>query len=96
MKKERIDKQYYVMEMDNVQITKDAAKKMITSSEDFIISLKVHLDKLNASSIQSLRKKFEEELLETQLRLEYIKKLHKIKKQKGIHFRSVEDLRKQR
>ena len=59
-KKERIDKQYYVMEMENVEITKDTVKKMISVSEDFIISLKVHLDKLNTSSIQSIRKKFEE------------------------------------
>ena len=94
-KKERIDKQYYVTEMENVQITKEVAKNMISVSEDFIISLKVHLDKLNASSIQSIRKKFEEELLEPQLRPEYIKKLHKIKKQKGIHFKSVGDLRKE-
>ena len=38
--------------------------------------------------------KYEEELLEPQLRPEYIKKLHKIKKQKGISFKSVNDLRK--
>ena len=57
-KKERIDKQYYVMEI--VQINKDTAKNMILVSEDFIISLKVHLDNLNTSSIQSIRKKFEE------------------------------------
>ena len=37
---------------------------------------------------------YEEELLEPQLRPEYIKKLHKIKKQKGISFKSVNDLRK--
>ena len=38
---------------------------------------------------------YEEELLEPQLRPEYIKKLHKIKKQKGISFKSVGDLRKE-
>ena len=37
---------------------------------------------------------YEEELLEPQLRPEYVKKLHKIKKQKGISFKSVNDLRK--
>jgi len=94
-KKERIDKQYYVTEMENVQITKDTANKMISVSEDFIISLKVHLDKLNASSIQSIRKKLEEELLEPQVRPEYIKKLNKIKKQKGIHFKNIGDLKKE-
>jgi len=94
-KKERIDKQYYVSEMESVQITKGTANKMISVSEDFIISLKVHLDKLNASSIQTIRRKFEEELLEPQLRPEYIEKLNKIKKQKGVHFKNVGDLRKE-
>ena len=37
---------------------------------------------------------YEEELLEPGLRPEYVKKLHKIKKQKGIRFKSVDDLRK--
>ena len=39
--------------------------------------------------------RFEEELLEPQLRPEYIEKLEKIKKQKGIRFKSVKELRKQ-
>ena len=38
--------------------------------------------------------KYEEERLEPQLRPEYIKKLPKIQKQKGISFKSVNDLRK--
>ena len=59
-KKERIDKQYYVTEIESVQITKDAAKKIISVSEDFITSLKIYLDKLNASSVQIIRRKFEE------------------------------------
>ncbi len=37
--------------------------------------------------------KFEEDNLEPQLRPEFIKKLQKIKKQKGMHFKSVKELR---
>ena len=38
--------------------------------------------------------KYGEELLEPQLRPEYVEKLHKVKKQKGIRFKSVQELRK--
>ena len=37
--------------------------------------------------------KFEEEFLEPHLRPEYVKKLEKIKKQKGISFKNVKGLR---
>ena len=39
--------------------------------------------------------KFEEDLLEPQLRPEYIEKIRRIQKQKGISFKSIEDLRRQ-
>lgn len=38
--------------------------------------------------------KYEEVLLEPELRPEYIEKLSKIKNQKGIRFKSIDDLRK--
>ena len=38
--------------------------------------------------------KYEQELLEPQLRPEYVAKLQRIKKEKGIRFKSVEELRK--
>ena len=38
--------------------------------------------------------RFQEELLEPELRPEYIKKLGNIKKQKGIRFKSFEELKK--
>ncbi|MBL7056173.1 DUF2683 family protein [Candidatus Woesearchaeota archaeon] len=38
--------------------------------------------------------KFEEELLEPELRPEYVKKIRKIEKEKSIKFDSIEDLRK--
>jgi len=72
-----------------------------------IINLEEHKDRVltivkgkfglknKSQAINFVIGKFEEELLEPQLRPEYVKKLHKIKKQKGIHFKSVKELRKQ-
>lgn len=50
--------------------------------------------KNKSDAINFVIKKFEEELLEPHLRPEYIQKLEKIKKQKGIKFKTVDDLRK--
>ena len=47
-----------------------------------------------SDAVNFVIKKFEEELLEPQLRPEYIGKLRKIKKQKGVRFKSVDALRK--
>lgn len=49
-------------------------------------------DKSEAINIMAAQ--YEQELLEPQLRPEYVAKLQKIKKEKGIHFKSVEQLRK--
>ena len=38
--------------------------------------------------------KYEEELLEPELKPEYIEKLSKIKNQKGMRFKSIDELRK--
>ncbi len=38
--------------------------------------------------------KFEQELLEPELRPEYLEKLEKIRKQKGIPFKNIAELRK--
>jgi len=38
--------------------------------------------------------KYEEEFLEPELRPEYVEKLNRIKKQKGIAFKSIDELRK--
>ncbi len=38
--------------------------------------------------------KFEEEFIEPELKPEYAEELKKIKKQKGIRFKSIEELRK--
>ncbi len=47
-----------------------------------------------SKAIDLMAEQYEELILEPELRPEYIEKLHKIKKQKGIHFKSVEELRK--
>jgi hypothetical protein len=47
-----------------------------------------------SEAINVIAKQYEAELLEPQLRPEYAAKLDTIKKQKGIRFKSVDDLRK--
>ena len=46
-----------------------------------------------SEAINVMAEQYEKELLEPQLRPEYAEKLNKIKKQKGIHFKNVSDLR---
>lgn len=50
--------------------------------------------KNKSDAVNFVINKFEEELLEPHLRPEYVKKLQKIKKQKGVRFKSVDALRK--
>jgi len=47
-----------------------------------------------SEAINMMAEQYEQEILEPQLRPEYAEKLQKIKKEKGIRFKSVEDLRK--
>ncbi len=47
-----------------------------------------------SEAINMMAQQYERELLEPQLRPEYAEKLQRIKKQKGLHFKSAEDLRK--
>jgi len=47
-----------------------------------------------SEAIDMMAEQYEQELLEPQLRPEYVEKLKKIKKEKGIHFKSVSELRK--
>jgi len=56
-KKERIDKQYYVTtEKDDV--TKEVAEELLNNSENFVLKMKVLLQKLNNDSIDEIRGKF--------------------------------------
>jgi len=47
-----------------------------------------------SEAINRMAEQYEQELLEPQLRPQYVEKLQKIKKQKGIRFKNVEELRK--
>jgi len=47
-----------------------------------------------SQAINVMAEQYEKELLEPQLRPEYMEKLRSIKKQKGIHFKSVNELRR--
>lgn len=44
--------------------------------------------------LHSVAEQYEESLLEPELRLEYIKKLDKLEKEKGINFKNIKELRK--
>ena len=47
-----------------------------------------------SEAINVMAEQYEQELLEPQLRPEYAAKLQRIKKEKGIRFKSIEALRK--
>ena len=46
-----------------------------------------------SEAIDMMASKYEENILEPELRPEYVEKLQDIKKQKGIRFKSVKELR---
>ena len=50
--------------------------------------------KNKSDAINFIIDKYEEQFLEPELRPEYIKKLKKLEKQKGIHFKNIEELRR--
>jgi len=50
--------------------------------------------KNKSEAVNLLIDKYEDELLEPQLRPEYVKKLKRIEKQEGIKFKNMEELRK--
>lgn len=58
-KKERIDKQYYINGEQDYKTNKDIAKNMFENSEDFILNLKVFIDKLDNETIKYIRRKFD-------------------------------------
>ena len=49
--------------------------------------------KNKSDAVNFVINQFEEEMLEPKIRPEYLKKLEKIRKQKGIRFKSVRELR---
>lgn len=47
-----------------------------------------------SEAINVMAEQYEDEILEPQLRPEYVKKLQRIKKEKGVCFKNVKELRK--
>ncbi len=47
-----------------------------------------------SEAINMMAEQYEQEILEPQLRPEYVEKLQRIKKEKGTRFKSVQELRK--
>ena len=55
-KKERIDKQYYMTDKD--EITKDAAEQLLKDAEDFVLELKTIVKSISSGEISNFREKF--------------------------------------
>lgn len=73
-------------------------KAIVTLSEEAnrllnIIKAKYGLND-KSEAINMMAEQYEEEILEPQLRPEYIEKLGRIEKEKGIPFKSIAELRK--
>ncbi len=56
-KKERIDKQYYVI-TEKDEITKEIADELLNNAEDFVLKMKVVIKNLNNDIIDQLQEKF--------------------------------------
>ena len=64
--------------------------------EDRVISIvkAKHGLKSKSEAIALITKAYEENFLEPELRPEYLKKLERLKKEKGIPFKNIKELRK--
>ena len=58
-KEERIDKQYYVASKKNFVLTEDLAKEMGGMAEDFLISMKLFISRVNTGDITGFRAAFQ-------------------------------------
>lgn len=54
-KKERIDKQYYVTSKKDFTLTKESAQDMLSKAEEFIIQMRLLIDRLSNDDIKRLR-----------------------------------------
>jgi uncharacterized protein (UPF0332 family) len=57
-KKERIDKQYYVIEGEDESLTKENANSMIELAQDFINELESYIMDINEEKIEKIRVRF--------------------------------------
>lgn len=61
-KKERIDKQYYVASMNDIDLTRSSAKDMLNKAQDFIVEVKLMVENLNSMNIEKIRKEITQEI----------------------------------
>jgi hypothetical protein len=59
-KEERIDKQYYVTDKDNFQLNKESTEEMVKGAEDFLVELKLIIEKTGTNETNNYREKFSE------------------------------------
>jgi len=59
-KKERIDKQYYIETQQTSKVTEESCNDMILKAEDFLIKIKLLIERLNLHDINKHRIKFQE------------------------------------
>ncbi len=57
-KKERIDKQYYVT-TEKEEITKETAEELLNMTEDFVLKLRVLIQKTDDKRVREIRREFE-------------------------------------
>lgn len=57
-KKERIDKQYYMVSKQNFVLAKESAQDMLSKAEDFLVKMKLEIKNLGNEEIEKQRKKF--------------------------------------
>mgnify|MGYP003967411019 FL=1 len=57
-KKERVDKQYYVMDEQD-GMTREIAEELIINAENFILKVKVILKKIDSDYIKKIKKRFD-------------------------------------
>lgn len=86
----------------NTVLIPDKAKSMVQA----IIDIDAHTNQIlnivkakfglrdKSQAITVMAEKYEEQILEPQLRPEYLKKLKKLEKQKGVPFKNIAELRK--
>jgi len=58
-KEERIDKQYYIESHQITKVTKESCNDMVLKSEDFLVKMKLLINKLSNEKINSIRNSFE-------------------------------------
>jgi len=59
-KEERIDKQYYVTSKENIVLTKESARDMLSKAESFLTKMKLLIEELNNEGIEKARERFNE------------------------------------